>query len=231
MLMKPSDHDRIRAAIEAAETRTSGEICGVLAHECSQYWEVPLAWAAGAALVLPAVGLIAGLRPEGLFAPAMASWTAAQGGSADAAVVPALIAYAVIQAVVFVVAALVVSIPMVRRLLTPRSLKRERVHRLARELFAVRGLHLPDTETGVLIFASMSERMAEVVADHRIAAKVAPEVWGDVVAALTQGMKTRDPGAGFAAAIQKAGDHLAVHFPRQADDVNALPDTVIELEF
>ncbi len=100
-----------------------------------------------------------------------------------------------------------------RRALTPRSLKRERVHRRAREQFAARGLHLPGEQTGVLIFASLSERMVEVVADHRIVAVAHPEAWSDVVAALTAGMKAGDPGAGFAAAIQRAGVHLAEHFP------------------
>jgi putative membrane protein len=104
------------------------------------------------------------------------------------------------------------------------------VHRRAREQFAARGLHLAGEETGVLIFASLSERMVEVVADHRIAAAVAPTAWSDVAAALTAGMKAGDPGAGFADAIQKAGVHLAAHFPRRPGDVNSLPDTVIELE-
>jgi putative membrane protein len=230
MLMTPEDHEKIRAAIDAAEARTSGEICGVLAHECSQYWEVPLAWAAGVSLAAPAVALALGFRPEALLSPSLSSWTVAEASAAASQSSFALIAYALVQLVIFVAVALIVSIPPVRRLLTPKALKRERTHRRAREMFAARGLHLEGEETGVLIFASISERMAEVVADHRIAAKVSPEVWSDVVEALTSGMKAGNPGSGFAAAIAKAGDHLALHFPRRPDDVNRLPDTVIELD-
>ena len=230
MLMTPEDHERIRVAIDAAEATTSGEICGVLAHECSQYWEVPLTWAAGVALIAPAAALVLGFRPAALISALSGGWTAAHAAASDAAVIQALTTYAVLQATLFVLTALIVSLPPVRRAVTPRSLKRERVHRRAREQFAARGLHLAGEETGVLIFASLSERMVEVVADHRIAAAVAPEAWSDVAAALTAGMKAGDPGAGFADAIRKAGAHLAEHFPRRSDDVNRLPDTVIELE-
>ncbi len=228
MLLTSADHDRIKAAIETAEASTSGEVCGVLAHECSQYWETPLAWAAASSLIAAPAAVLLGLRPEQLLTHATDAWSASLPGGPSP--LDVIAAYAALQAVLFVLVALIISIPPVRRLLTPRSLKRERVHHRARELFAARGLHLGDVDAGVLIFASMSERMAEVIADPRIAAKVAPEAWDDVVAALIAGMKARDPGAGFAAAIQKAGAHLAEHFPRQPDDVNTLPDTVIELD-
>ena len=230
MLLSPSDHERIRAAIDDAEARTSGEICGVLAHECSQYWEVPLTWAAGVALLVPAAALVLGFHPAALISALAGGWTAAHAAATDAAVIQSLTTYAVLQATLFVLTALVVSLPPVRRALTPRSLKRERVHRLAREQFAARGLHLAGEETGVLIFASMSERMVEVIADPRIVAAAHPEAWSDVVAALTVGMKAGDPGAGFAAAIVKAGAHLAEHFPPRPGDINSLPDTVIELD-
>ena len=230
MLLSPSDHERIRVAIDAAETTTSGEICGVLAHECSQYWEVPLVWAAGVALIAPAIALALGFHPASLLTALAGGWVAAHAAATDAAVIQSLTTYAALQATLFVLTALIVSFPPLRRALTPRSLKRERVHRRAREQFAARGLHLAGEETGVLIFASVAERMVEVVADHRIAAVAHPEAWSDVVAALTAGMKAGDPGAGFAAAIQKAGVHLAEHFPRRPGDLNRLPDTVIELE-
>ena len=50
-MLTQSDHERIAAAITEAESKTSGEIFCVLAHEVSRYREVPLAWAAIAACV------------------------------------------------------------------------------------------------------------------------------------------------------------------------------------
>ncbi len=104
------------------------------------------------------------------------------------------------------------------------------MRRRAQEQFAARALHLTEGKTGVLIFASLAERRAEVIADEAIVAKVDPAAWSGVLAALVAGMKARDPGAGFASAIARAGDLLAEHAPRGPNDHNELPDTVIELE-
>ena len=66
-----NDHKRIADAITAAESKTSGEIFCVLAHEVSRYREVPLAWASLAALLLPPLAVLAGLDRLALFS----SWT------------------------------------------------------------------------------------------------------------------------------------------------------------
>ena len=57
--------DRISAAIAQAESKTSGEIFCVLAHEVSHYREVPLFWGAVAALVRPAAAGAGGAAPAG----------------------------------------------------------------------------------------------------------------------------------------------------------------------
>ena len=232
MLLSEKDHDRIKAAVEEAETRTSGEIVSVLARECSEYWEVPLVWAAAVSLILPLAGLVLGPRLHiDLTTYLTGGWIAANAGGADVAIGRALIAYALLQGLLFVVTALVVSIPAVRRLLTPRALKRERVHRRALEQFMTRAYHLTEHDTGVLIFASLAERQAIVLADEGVAAKVKPAEWKTVVDALVKGMKKRDPGLGFERAISRAADILAAHCPRQPGDHSQLPDTVIELDF
>ena len=50
-MMSALDRDRIARAVHAAEADSRGEVVCVLAGEVSEYREVPLAWAAGAALV------------------------------------------------------------------------------------------------------------------------------------------------------------------------------------
>ena len=174
--------------------------------------------------------LLLGLGPQ-IVTFLTGGWTDAGAGGAEVAVGRALLAYAVLQATLFVVVALVVSIPGVRRLLTPSALKRERVHRRAMEQFMTRAYHLTEHNTGVLIFASLAERQAVVLADEGIAAKVGPAEWKAVVDALIQGMKAGDPGHGFVQAIERAADLLAAHCPPEVDNPNQLPDTVIELEF
>jgi putative membrane protein len=229
MLLRPQDHEKIAAAIAAAETKTSGEIVAVVARECSEYWEVPLAWGVGAALIAPAAALLAGLHPA-LIGQAGSGWVAAHSASVATAVGQALAAYAIVQAVLFVVVALVVSIPPVRRLLTPKALKHERVRRRAEEQFAAQGIHLTEGRTGLLIFAALAERRAEVIVDAGLAKAMPASAFDGVLAALIAGMKANDPGSGFAEAIARAGELLGQHAPRRPDDRNELPDTVIELE-
>jgi len=82
----------------------------------------------------------------------------------------------------------------------------------------------------VLIFVSLAERMAELVADDGIAGQVEPHVWDKAMAALSAGLKRGDPAAGFTAAIGLCGDVLADRFPADPkDNPNELPDAVVLL--
>ncbi|WP_168072492.1 TPM domain-containing protein [Caulobacter sp. SSI4214] len=221
--MTPSDLDRIAEAVASAEKTTAGEIVCVLAPEVSDYRETPLAWAAIAALVLPAGALFAGLRPE-LPARLFGGWTIGHHAALDAAILSALSTYIAVQAVVFVLAALVVSIPPVRRALTPGALKAARVRRAAMEQFLARGLHLTRGRTGVLIFAALAERRVEVIADEGVYQAAPNTVWDEVVADLVAGLKRDAIADGFIAAVARAGHILAAHVPPRPDDRNELSD-------
>ena len=83
--------------------------------------------------------------------------------------------------------------------------------------------------TGILIYLSMAERRAEIVADEAIAAKVAPEVWGDAMAAMLAHIREGNVADGMIAAIDKVGVVLAEHFPLAEGDTNELPDRLIEV--
>jgi putative membrane protein len=221
--MTPQDLDRIASAVAEAEKTTAGEIFCVLAPEVSDYRETPLAWAATAALVLPAGALLAGFRPE-MLTRLFGGWSVGHAAALDGAILSALSTYIALQVVVFVVAALVVSIPPVRRALTPGSLKTARVKRAAMEQFLSHGLHVTRDRTGVLIFAALAEHRVEVIADEGIY-KAAPDtVWDAVVADLVGGLKQGKVADGFVAAVARAGGILATHVPPRGDDRNELPD-------
>lgn len=226
--MTELDHDRIAAAVAEAEAGTSGEIYCVMAPAVSEYRETPLAWAAAAALLLPALALLLGFEPQ-MLNRLFGGWEVGHAAATDRTIFTALALYVGLQAVVFVIAALVVSIPSVRRALTPRSLKAERVHRAAMEQFLAKGLHMTRERTGVLLFASLAEHRAEVVADEGIYAVAPHEVWDEVVALLIAGLKRKDPASGFEAAIRRAGEILAQYVPPRADNPNELPDRLVIL--
>lgn len=228
MVIKLTDgvHDRIAAAIAAQERRTSGEIFCVLARRVSSYRDVSLGWAAAAALILP-LGLIPlGFDPAWI--PGMAdSWEAAHLASRDVSVAQAIGAYAVVQAVVFLAVYLISRIPMVRRWITPRAVRRARVREAAVQQFLAHGLHVTENRTGVLIFAALSDHLVEVVADEGIHSKVDQTVWADAVEVLSRGLKQDDPAGGFEAAVGLCGEVLAAHFPPRPANPNEVPDRLV----
>jgi putative membrane protein len=221
--MTPQDQARIADAVAAAEKTTAGEIFCVLAPEVSDYRETPLVWAAAAALILPAGGLLAGLRPE-MLTTLFGGWTVGHASATDAAILSALSIYIGLQAAIFIVAALLVSIPPIRRALTPGALKAAAVKRAAMEQFMSHGLHLTRDRTGVLIFAALAEHRVEVIADEGIYKAAPNAVWDEVVADLVAGMKRGKIADGFVAAVTRVGEILSSHVPVREADTNELPN-------
>lgn len=211
-MLTEDDHRRIEAAVAAAEEGSTGDIFCVLAGEVSSYREVPIAWAAAAALLVPPAVLAVGLRPL-LLAITAGGWTAGQASAFPGELGFALTGYAVAQVCLFGLVALIVSLPPVRRLATPRFLKRHRVKKAAFHHFAAAHSHARDSETGVLIFVALVERQVEILADAAIHAKVGDSVWRAAADAVQAGMKAPDPTAGIEKAIALCGEALKAHFP------------------
>lgn len=225
-----TDQERadIAAAIAAAEQRTSGEIYCVLAAQSSDYRETPLAWAAGAALLAPALLLLAGFE---VAAPAaVTGWTAAQAGAAaEAAVRAALIGAVLLQALLFAAVGLLVAWRPVRLFLTTPGLKAERVRQRAQELFLSKGVHETAGRTGVLIYVSLAEHRVELVADEAVDGVVDPGAWDSVVADLVKELRLRRTAKGLIDAAARCGEILAKRFPPGPRNPNELSDEVVEL--
>lgn len=227
--LSAGDLATIEAAVREAEARTTGEIYCVVAEQSGHYGETPVAWAAAVALLAPAILLLGGVH---VTVPDFgADWTAVQvGQAAELAARNALLGAIVLQAILFAVVAVIVALPQVRLALTPRFAKRHEVRRRAAEIFRSKNLEATRARTGVLIFVSLAERMAELVADEGVAQHVEPHVWDRAMAALAQGLKRGEPGAGFAAAVGLCGDVLEERFPAvPKDNPNQLPDAVVLL--
>jgi len=204
-MISDADRAQIADAIRSAEAKTSGEIFCVLAQRSSQYTLVPVAWAAALALIVP-LPLIY-----------LTNW-------------PASVIY-MLQLVCFVAAALGLARPALRFRIVPRRARHERAHSTAMRQFWAQRLNKTKERTGVLIFVSLAERYAEIIADAGINEKVTPEVWENAVAALTAGIRQGRVGDGLVAAIAQCGAVLAEHFPLPDGSVNPneLPDKLIEI--
>src|SRR3977135_4036638 len=102
-------------------------------------------------------------------------------------------------------AALAVPWPFVFWTWWPRPVKHARAHRRAVEQFLAQNLHTSVGRTGVLIFVSVAERFAEILADAAIHAKVPESVWQAIVADLTEHIGKGQAGDGFVRAITAVG--------------------------
>ena len=218
-----ADHDVVTVAVAAAEAHTSGEIVTVVAGQSNDYDDVALVWASVVAFI--AMSAIA-LFPEfyrGLYDRLTGGWgyelTANQW-------LGTVIAIGVIK---WIAMWLILLWRPLRLALTPRAIKAQRVRARAVDLFKVGTEAKTLARTGVLLYLSLKEHRADIVADEAIAAKVSPDVWGDAMAALIERVRAGEPGAGMAAAVTQMGVVLAQHFPRGSENPNELPDRLIEI--
>jgi putative membrane protein len=187
MPISKEDHEAVAAAIRDAEQRSCGQLVCVLAHASSNYAHVPILWASTLALLLP--------WP-------LIYWT-------DWSVQRIFL----LQLVVFLVAGLVLSWMPLRLALVPRPVRQARAHRAAIEQFFLRHVSHTQNRSGVLIFVSLAERYARIVADEGIAAKVPNAEWQAAIDALVAHMRDGRIAAGFIAAIERCGAVLAMHAP------------------
>jgi putative membrane protein len=227
-MLTAQDKERISAAIGDVESKSSGEIFCVLARRVSRYREVPLMWAALAAAVLPPLLVLSGLQRLAL-ASIFNSWTDECPRAMENLIIRVTATYGLVQAGIFLIVAIIVALPAVRRVMTPERLRRYRVRQAARRHFAAVGMRLSKSEPHILIFASWADRRVELVAHENIHRAVGDGPWNAAVAAVVDGIKNRHPGDGFVKGIGICGEALVAHFPSDGPPKNQLPNAILEI--
>lgn len=222
-ILSADDHLRVSQAVAAAETGSAGEIVTIVAERSDGYTDVALAWAAFAAFTeLTSLSLFPDFHlalidrftgswarewtPQGVFVTA-AAWSIAT----------------------FIAALLLQLWQPLKFALIPSRVKSARTRERAETAFRIGAERRTHGRTGILIYLSLREHRAEIVADEAIASKVPAEVWGEAMAAMLAEIRQGRLADGLIAAVARVGKVLAEHFPRAGDDINELPDRLIEL--
>lgn len=200
MNVSEQDRERISEAIHAAERKTSGEIVCVLAHSSSDVTALPIFIASLIALALPWL---------------LVEFTAMP-----------VHRILVLQTFVFFALAILLCLPRVRVALVPRAARRAAAHRAAVEQFTIRGIARKKDRTGILIFVSLAEHYARIIADEGIAGRVKQSEWQAAVDALVAHMKNGRIVDGFISAIEACEKVLTTHFPRTETSRDELPDRI-----
>jgi putative membrane protein len=104
--------------------------------------------------------------------------------------------------------------------------RRAVAHRVAMEQFTIRGIARKKDRCGILIFVSLAERYARIIADEGIAAHVPQSEWQRAVDALVAHIRDGRIADGFVTAINVCGNELAAHFPRTETTRDELPDRI-----
>jgi putative membrane protein len=215
--------EMVSTAVAAAEAKSAGEIVTIITDRSDSYADFALLWSA----MVGFIALIAlAIAPDfylGIYDWITGSWMQQW-----------------LPGQIFALAALVAMLKFtgmwllqlwqpLRLFLVPGRIKHARTRARAITCFKVGAERRTHGRTGILIYLSMRERRAEIVADEAIAAKVSPEVWGAAMAAMLGEIRAGRVAEGMAAAVGKVGEVLALHLPRADDDQNELPDRLIEV--
>ncbi len=222
LCLQPDDHRLVSEAIAKAEAASDGEILTIVSADSDSYHDVALHWAVAAMIGVLALAAWQAARLASL-------WETLFGWGEQASAGEVLFAAMVLAVVGFLLTLLLLKSRAVRLALTPGATKGRRVRRRAIALFRAAAERRTVGRTAVLIYLSLGEHRAEIVADEAVAKVTPPECWGDAMAELIGEIKAGRPGDGLAMAVEEVGEVLARHFPKTSDDVNEIPDKLIEL--
>jgi putative membrane protein len=200
MSISQADRDRIANAIRAAEAKTTGEIVCVLAKMSSRHTTMPILLTSAAALALPWLLMT------------FTEMTVQRMLS--------------LQVLTFLLLLIVLSLPRIQVLLLPRKTRRAIAHRVAMEQFVSRGIAHNKSRAGILIFVSLAERYARIVAGDEIACRVPQSEWQAAVDQLVAHMRDGRIADGFVSAINTCGNVLSRHFPRSEHSADKLPERI-----
>lgn len=218
-----AEHDIVSKAVAEAELGTSGEIVTVLADRSDGYTDIALWWSAGAAFT--AMSVFAYFpefylsKLDWLMGGWTHDWTPGQ-------IMTIIIGIGLLK---FIGTLAIQMWQPLKFLLVPGPVKKARVRDAAIRHFKVGAERRTHGRTGVLLYLSMREHRAEIVADEPIAVKVPAEVWGEAMADMISEIRQGHLAEGLAAGIRDVGKVLAQEFPRHEADVNELPDRLIEV--
>lgn len=203
-----SDEDiqKISDAVSRAEEKTDGEIVPVIVQRSSTVGHVPLTLTLLILLMLVIVELP--------YADLL--W-----------VKPWVYAWPVLIVVIYYLSFALAKLSWVQKIAVPERDEVEQVHQRAHLEFYLNKVNKTKDRTGILIFVSVMEKKAVILADEGISSKLPPEIWNEVLGKLGEQLGKGNWGFGFTEAIESCGHHLKTHFPQTEETKNQLKNQLV----
>jgi len=204
------DFDKIKAAVQKAEAKVSGEIVPVLVTRSHQYGSSKYKYALLLAFISFLL-IIAGDRFITNFD-----------------IYDPLYYFSIVFGFAIVGFLIPVIIPSLATALATVKEKQHAASQKAETIFLEHEVFNTRQRTGILIFVSFEEHQVIVMADSGINQKVEQESWDELVNGLAQSIKNKQIVAGLESAIRQSAKILLEHgFEKGADDKNELSDNLI----
>jgi putative membrane protein len=201
-MVSDEDQARIAVAVREVEARSNAQIVCVLARQSCDIGAYAALYAATLALLVP--------WPLILFTQTSVARIFA------------------VQLILFIIALAVLGWTRLGLMLTPRGLQRRQAYRAAAEQFFIRGLSRTKHRAGVLIYVSLAEHYARIIADEGLDGKITDTDWRPAVDILTSHVSRGQIAEGYVAAIAHCGELLAQAAPPEGRP-DALPDGLVQL--
>lgn len=198
--------EQIEEAVKKAEVSTSGEIVPMIVERSSTTGHVPLAVFL---LLMLFIWIFDLFVRQSHWVGGRWVWLAIDTGMG------------------IILAILLSRFSFIQRILTPNADESLQVMVRAQLEFYQSSIKQTVDSTGVLIFVSLLERRAVVLADKAISDKLSEDSWKHVIQTVTKGIKKGDMAGGFCEGIGMCGELLSKHFPIKPKDIDELPSRLI----
>ena len=100
----------------------------------------------------------------------------------------------------------------------------------ARQLFFDQRVHHTTGGTGILLYLSLYERSAAVIADAQTTERLGQSMLQTICNDLTAAMRAGDPVAALEGVIRDCGELLGPLLPREVETGNELADALVVLD-
>jgi len=208
--LTPSEQENIKNTVAAAEKTTSGEIMVMVVPSSYHY---PTANLLGAtAISLPFSLILTPLAGEFMWIGPQNMW----------------VFLSIFTILFFLFYLTVKQIPWLKRLFISKKEIEDEVEEAALTRFYKQQLYKTRDETGILLFVSIFEHKAWILADRGINEKLPSDTWDKIVDKMVSGIKEKRQAEAICQAVEAVGRMLSQHFPTKSDDTDELKNLIID---
>ena len=204
--LRPSDLAKIQEAVTNAEKNTTGEIIPMVVRRSSFGGHLPVLLT----LILIVVVLVFEVPQLEIFDGLGAHW-----------------ALILVSALCFGLGHLLSKLSLIQRWLTPKLDQAAQVEARAELEFHRLGITGTAGLTGILLFISLMERRAVVLADQGISAKMSKEAWAEICQLMVQPIGKGKTAEGICRGIHRSGELLTKEFPLHGENSDELSNQLI----